>query len=68
MLGRYHYIDIPGLYEHRNPAYSQYGIPRDELFNEQQNHWGIDELNYRDRKNKNFDLDLAVNIQKFESK
>lgn len=58
ILGRYHYVGVPGLYEHRNPAYSEYGIPRDEMFNEQQSHWGIDELNYLERKSRNFDIHL----------
>lgn len=61
LLKRYHYVGVPGLYEHRNPAYSQYGIPRDEMFDEQQSHWGVDEMNYQERKRKNFDLHLIKN-------
>lgn len=56
ILGKYYYIDVLGLYEHRNPAYSQYGIERDELFNKQQALWGVDEANYIERRSKNFDL------------
>jgi len=58
MLNRYHYIGIPGLYVHKNPAYSQHGLERDELFNEQQGMWGIDEANFVKRKANNFDLHL----------
>jgi len=56
ILGKYHFFGVNGLYEHRNPAYHQYGVVRDELFNEQQSHWGIDEANFINRKNKNFYL------------
>lgn len=56
ILGKYYYIDVLGLYEHRNPAYSQYGIERDELFNKQQALWGVDEANYIERRSRNFDL------------
>ncbi len=56
MLNRYHYIGVPGLYEHRNPAYNHKGMERDELFNAQQLLWGVDELNFTERKAKNFDL------------
>ena len=56
MLNRYHYISVPGLYEHRNPAYTRHGMERDELFDIQQAHWQSDELNFIARKAKNFDL------------
>lgn len=56
MLNRYHYFCIPGLYEHRNPAYHKYGIERDDMFNEQQSHWIEDENNFKERKKRNFDL------------
>lgn len=56
ILKKYHYVGTLGLYEHRNPAYHHYNIQRDELFNEQQSHWSIDELNYNQRKARNFDL------------
>lgn len=58
MLKRYHYIGVPGLYSHKNPAYSEFGIERDELFNHQQSLWEVDEINYRKRKGNNFDLVL----------
>jgi len=57
-LGRYHYIGIPGLYEHRNPAYHRHGLERDNLFEYQQSLWGIDEANYTERKSRNFDINL----------
>ncbi len=56
MLGRYHYIGTPNLYEHRNAAYHQYNLERDELFNEQQGHWQVDEENFHERRKRNFDL------------
>lgn len=62
LLGKYHYVGIPGLYSHKNPAYSQYGIERDELFNEQQGHWQEDEANFNARKEKDFDLQFINGI------
>lgn len=56
MLGLYYYFSVNGLYVHKNPAYHQYGIPRDDLFNEQQGHWAIDEANFHERRKRNFDL------------
>lgn len=56
MLGMYHYFGVPNLYVHENPAYSQYNIPRDELFNEQQGYWAVDEANFHERKKINFEL------------
>lgn len=56
MLGRYYYVGVPNLYEHRNPAYSQYNIERDPLFNEQQGHWQRDEDNFHARRKINFEL------------
>lgn len=61
ILNKYHYIGVLDLYEHRNPAYSQYGIERDSLFNHQQSLWSIDEANYNERKARNFDLHLIEN-------
>lgn len=57
-LGKYHYIGIPGLYVHKNAAYSHHGVDRDELFNFQQSLWGVDEANFHERKARNFDLHL----------
>lgn len=56
MLGRYYYIGTPSLYVHKNAAYHQYNLERDELFNEQQGHWPIDEANFHARRKINFDL------------
>lgn len=61
LLKRYHYIGVPGLYVHKNPAYHHHGIIRDELFNEQQGHWQEDENNFNERKARNFDLNLTIN-------
>ncbi len=55
ILNKYHYIEVLGLYEHRNPAYG-YNTEIDELFDYQQSLWGVDERNYFERKIKNFDL------------
>lgn len=58
LLKKYHYVNIMGLYEHRNPAYGKYNIQRDSLFNLQQSYWNIDEQNFNERKKRNFDLAL----------
>ncbi len=54
LLGKYHYFGTMGLYQHRNPAYHHYNIPRDELFNFQQSFWAVDEANFNERKLNNF--------------
>ncbi len=59
MLGKYHYVGIPNLFIHKNPAYSHHKVDRDELFNIQQGFWEVDELNYKKRKELNFDLPLT---------
>lgn len=56
LLNRYHYVGVLGLYEHRNMAYSEYGIQRDILFDEQQAHWAVDEANFYERRKVKFDL------------
>ena len=56
MLGRYHYVSTPDLYVHKNPAYHQYNLERDLLFDEQQGHWAVDEANFYARMKINFDL------------
>ncbi len=61
ILGRYHFVGVPSLYEHKNPAYHHYGMERDVLFNEQQGHWEQDEKNFHERKSRNFDLHLIEN-------
>jgi hypothetical protein len=61
LLGKYYFIGTPGLYEHRNPAYSHHGMERDELFNFQQSLWDVDERNFNERKARNFDLHLIDN-------
>jgi hypothetical protein len=61
MLGRHHYCGVPGLYEHRNPAYAKYGIERDAKFNADQDFWAIDEANFNERKLRNFDIHLIEN-------
>lgn len=53
ILGKYHYLGIP-LVHHLNPAYGH--LPRDEMFNRQQDMWNTDEANYHKRKLKYFDL------------
>lgn len=56
MLGRYHFFGTPGLYIHKNPAYSHSLENRDLLFDEQQSHWQEDESNFHRRRKINFDL------------
>lgn len=65
MLGLYHYFGINSLYVHENPAYHQYNIPRDELFNEQQGHWAKDEANFHERRRRNFDLKEHEIVDKY---
>lgn len=67
MLNKYHYIGTPGLYVHKNAAYTHHGVERDELFNIQQGFWGIDEANYTARKARNFDLHLVTDIPQFKA-
>lgn len=62
LLNKYHYVGTTGLYEHRNPAYSEYGVERDFLFDFQQSQWGKDEANYNERKARNFDLDIPKTV------
>ena len=57
LLNRYHYIGIPDLYVHKNPAYHHHNMERDALFNEQQDFWQIDEDNYNKRKALNFEIE-----------
>lgn len=56
MLGRYEYFPIMDLYFHKNPAYHHHKAERDQLFDEQQGHWQVDEDNFHTRRRKNFDL------------
>lgn len=53
MLGRYHYMG-ERIFNHLNPAYGH--LPRDPLFDHQQNFWNADEAIYYARKQNNFDL------------
>lgn len=54
-LGKYRYMDCPGIIKHLNPAYGH--LPKDEMFIEQQEiGWTIDQKTYERRKAKNFDL------------
>jgi hypothetical protein len=52
-IGRYKYCGYQ-INVHLNPAYGH--LSKDDLFNEQQGHWGEDEANYYARKARNFDL------------
>lgn len=53
MLGKYHYMGIR-LFDHLNPAYGH--LPRDPMFEIQQDHWAVDEGNFKKRREINFDL------------
>jgi len=55
ILGKYRYIPYE-IMLHRNPAYSYSDCPKDEMFNQQQSFWGVDEANFYKRKALNFDL------------
>jgi hypothetical protein len=57
-LGKYHFFGTTGLYVHKNPAYSHHKMERDELFDQQQGLWQVDEDNFQKRKANNFDLHL----------
>lgn len=48
MMGKYRYLNMPGVISHLNPAYGH--SERDELFNIDQQYWGVDEKNYYERK------------------
>lgn len=67
LLGKYHYIGTTGLYVHKNPAYTHHGVERDELFNIQQSLWNVDEANFNERKVRNFDLHLVLDIPQFKA-
>ena len=54
MLGRYKYIDNE-IFVHENPVYGYQ--PRDEMFDRQQDLWGVDELNYSKRKALKFEIE-----------
>ena len=51
-LDKYYYVDWPGVIHHLNPAYGH--APRDEMFDEQQQFWNVDEANYKQRKQQGF--------------
>lgn len=54
-LGKYHYVDCPGILIHLNSAYGH--LPKDDLFIEQQKiGWSVDMQTFNERKAKNFGL------------
>lgn len=53
IMGKYKYCGYQ-INLHLNPAYGH--LPKDEMFNEQQGFWGVDEMNFNERKARNFDL------------
>lgn len=61
MLGKYKYLGYQ-INLHLNPAYGH--LERDNMFNEQQWHWNIDEENYKKRKQTFFGLDETKIINK----
>lgn len=65
MLGKYKYLGYQ-INVHLNAAYGH--MERDALFDEQQGHWNDDEINFYERKARNFDLHEVVNINKFKAK
>lgn len=56
IIGRYKYLDFPGLIFHANPAYGHQD--RDSLFDEQQKiGWSIDQQTYEQDRKNNFGLE-----------
>lgn len=54
-LGRYKYVNCPGIIFHGNPAYGH--MPKDEMFEEQQHvGWSEDHALYNEREANNFYL------------
>jgi hypothetical protein len=54
-LGKYRYVDVPGLVVHLNPAYGH--SEKDEMFIRQQEiGWSVDQETYTKRKANNFYL------------
>lgn len=53
-LGKYKYVDCPGMLFHEHPSYQH--VPFDEQYKEQQGFWNDDEANYNRRKAQNFGL------------
>lgn len=51
--GKYYFMGLQ-LFQHLNPAYGH--LPRDDMFNAQQDLWNVDEINFYERKAKNFDM------------
>lgn len=54
-MGKYKYCGYP-INFHLNPAYENNKMPRDEMFNRQQDDWNEDEKNFFERKGQNFFL------------
>jgi hypothetical protein len=54
ILGKYKFLDFPGIILHLNPAYGH--LERDEMFNEQQAHWEHDQRLYEEIKLRGYDL------------
>jgi hypothetical protein len=58
MLGKYVYIPYE-LMIHKNPAYTEYGMERDELFNRQQEiGYSVDQQKFIEMQGRNFDIHL----------
>lgn len=51
--GKYFFTGVQ-IINHLNPAYGH--LPRDEMFNRQQDDWAADELNFIERRKRKFDL------------
>ncbi len=55
-LGKYEYVNCPGVFRHDNPAYGR-GLVKDAMFLKQQElGWSVDQKTYYERKNINFGL------------
>lgn len=57
MMNKYKYCGYQ-INVHLNPAYAHNNMERDEMFDRQQGDWGVDELNFHNRKAINFELPI----------
>jgi len=60
MCGKYKYCGYQ-INVHKNPAYGY--LPKDEMFQRQQDDWDEDEANYKARKARNFDLPPDIEMK-----
>ncbi len=54
-LGKYKFVNTQGVISHLNPVYGH--LKRDEMFDRQQDDWGVDETTYRQIKANGYELE-----------